>query len=92
MKSSSDVFCKTMENMQVKSPTKYLSNYPLIAARACNDGVEYKINKAFRGNDIKVSTVERKIKTQEKKIQIWNQYFYDNIIILYRISLQYLCI
>lgn len=73
MKSSSDVFCKTMENMQIKSPTKYLSNYPLIAARACNDGVEYKINKAFRGNDTKVSTVERKIKTQEKKINASNK-------------------
>lgn len=70
---SSDVFDKTMINMQTKSPITYISNYPLYGAKIYNDGVEYNINKIFPGDNIDVSVIKEKIKTQETKINNANK-------------------
>lgn len=70
LNSSTDVFCKTIDNMQnTKSLDNFSKSWALIPAKGVTDSVEIRLNNAFPGDKISVKDFKQQLAKQEKDIK-----------------------
>lgn len=70
LNSSSDVFYKTVDNMQNAKDLDALKNaFLIIPARGASESIETKINTIFPGDKISASDYKKELKNQEKQIK-----------------------
>lgn len=70
LNSSSDVFYKTIDNMQNAKKLDALKNaFLIIPARGASESIETKINTIFPGDKISASDYKKELKNQEKQIK-----------------------
>lgn len=70
LNSSSDVFYKTVDNLQNAKDLDALKNaFAIIPARGANDNIEARLNSIFPGDKISAKDFKKELKTQEKQIK-----------------------
>ena len=70
LNSSSDVFYKTVDNMQNAKDLDALKNaFAIIPARGANDNIEARLNSIFPGDKISAKDFKKELKNQEKQIK-----------------------
>lgn len=70
LNSSSDVFYKTVDNMQNAKDLNVLRNaFTIIPAKSINDNIEARLNAIFPGDKISAKDFKKQLKSQEKQIK-----------------------
>lgn len=70
LNSSSDVFYKTVDNLQNAKDLDALKNaFAIIPARGANDNIEARLNSIFPGDKISAKDFKKELKAQEKQIK-----------------------
>lgn len=70
LNSNSDVFYKTVDNMQNAKDLDALKNaFLIIPARSANENIEARLNSIFPGDKISAKDFKKQLKSQEKQIK-----------------------
>lgn len=70
LNSSSDVFYKTVDNMQNAKTLESLKNaFAIIPARGATENIETRLNAIFPGDKISAKDFKKQLKAQEKQIK-----------------------